>query len=315
MTLHTNGLAVILAFASCSTSEPAMSAPSPPPTILSAFKQLQGGDGTDIAPGAPLVTLGGRATWWEGDVPVTIALPIEGSTQGARWQADGKLAVGPGALDLKARMWTAEPALAKLRVYRVQHFRSVAWTGDAAHAAVLLQHFKNSQGAPGKQEIVIAARDGIVRGRLDVRAVTEVVASSDRVLLGRAGQKPLVLDLDAKVIAEPNLSSVKVNEGSGMFAVALADRGVALVRPSDGAIVATWDVQAHDAVPVPHGIVAIDDDGVVRVGCVQGNTVRETAQVPSGQKLAIIQHVGDRIAVMGHTMNPVWVATFTNPCR
>jgi len=312
MSLRSNGLAVMLAFASCSNPEPAMSAPNPPPPVLSAFKQLQGGDGSSIAPGAPLVTLGGRATWWEGDTPVTIPLPVEGDTKGARWLADGKLAVGPGTLDLKARTWTGVAALAPLREYRLRHFRAVAWTGDAMHAAVLLQYFANSQGAPGKQEIVIAARDGTVRGRLDVRAVTEVVASGDRVLLLRAAGKPLVLDLDAKVVAEPDLNVVKINEGSGMFALSLADRGVALVRPSDGAIVATWDVQAWDAVPVPHGIVAIDKDGVVRVGCLQGSAVREVAQVPSGQKLSIIQHVGDRIAVLG---NGVWVATFANPCR
>ena len=312
MTLRSNGLAVMLAFASCSNPEPAMSAPSPAPTVLSPFKQLQGGDGTSIAPGAPLVTLGGRATWWENDAPIAISLPLEGSTQGSRWLADGKLAVGPGTLDLKARTWTGELGLAKLRVYRKQHFSSVAWTGDAAHAAVLLQHFKDSQGGLGKQEIVMVARDGTVRGRLDVRAVSEVVASGDRVLLRRAAGKPLVLDLDAKVIAEPNLNAVKINEGSGMFTAALADRGVALVRPSDGAVVATWDVHAWDAVPVPHGIVAIDNDGVVRVGCVQGSAVREMAQVPSGQKLSIIQHVGDRIAVLG---NGVWVATFSNPCK
>jgi hypothetical protein len=87
------------------------------------------------------------------------------------------------------------------------------------------------------------------------------------------------------------------------------------MRPSDGAVVATWDVQAHDAVPVPHGIIAIDDEGVVRVGCVQGSAVHEAAQVASGQKLAIVQQVGDRIAVLGGGTDPVWVATFANPCR
>lgn len=65
-----SGLAVMLACATCSNPEPAMSAPSSATTILSAFTPLQGGDGQAIAPGGRLVTLGGRATWWEGTVRV-----------------------------------------------------------------------------------------------------------------------------------------------------------------------------------------------------------------------------------------------------
>ena len=257
------------------------------------------------------MTLGARATWWDGDTPVAIAIGVEGSTQGARWQADGKLAVGLGTLDLKARAWTGELALAKLRIYRKQHIRSVAWTADAAHVAVLLQHFKDSQGGLGKQEIVVAARDGTVRGRLDVRAVTEMVASGDRVLAARAGQKPLVLDLDAKVIAEPDLVTGHINEGAGMFSVAIPQKGLVLLRPSDGGVLATWDVETNDAVPVPHGVVAIDSrHGARRLHPGQldprGREGRHRA------KLSIIQHVGDRIAVLG---SGVWVASFSNPCH
>jgi len=77
--------------------------------------------------------------------------------------------------------------------------------------------------------------------------------------------------------------------------------------------VATWDGDAHDA--VSHGVVAIDSEGVVRVGCLQGNAIREVAKQASGQRLAILQVVGDRLALIGGGANPVWVGAFSNPCR
>jgi hypothetical protein len=315
MMWRVSGLAVMLACATCSNPEPAMSAPSPPTTILSAFTPLQGGDGQAIAPGGRLVTLGGRATWWEGDKPVWMALPGDVNGYGARWQPDGKaLCVGLGTLDLEARTWHPEPALKGLVPDRRQRARQVAWSTDTAHVAVLVQHHRDSSGGMGKQEIAIAARDGRVRGRLDVVAVTGMVASNDRVLVARAGAKPLVLDLDAKVVAEPNLTVGHINEGAGMFAIAIPQNGLALLRPSDGGVIATWDVETNDAVPVPHGVVAVDSEGTVRVGCLHGNAIREAAKVATGQKLAIIQHVGDRIALMGGGANPVWVASFSNPC-
>ena len=90
-----------------------MSAPSKPSTILSAFTQLQGGDGQAIVPGGQLVTLGGRATWWEDGKPVWLALPGDVNGHGARWRPDGKaLRVGLGTLDLEARAWQPEPVAA-----------------------------------------------------------------------------------------------------------------------------------------------------------------------------------------------------------
>jgi hypothetical protein len=100
-----------------------------------------------------------------------------------------------------------------------------------------------------------------------------------------------------------------------MFAVAIPQHGLALLHPSDGSVIATWDVETNDAVLVPHVVVAVDSEGTVRVGCLHGNAIREAAKVATGQQLAIIQHVGDRIALLSGGANPVWVAAFSNPCH
>ena len=175
---------------------------------------------------------------------------------------------------------------------------------------------RDKSGRPTRHEIVVAAADGRVRGRTEVKGVaTAMVASADRVLVDAS--KLMVLDLDAKVIAQPELATsvVRVSEGAGMVAATLAGRNaVVLLRPSDGAIVATWDVPANDAVPVPHGVVVVDPDGTVRVGCLHANAIREVAKVASGARSPLVQRVGDRIALVGGQDNPVWVASFTNPC-
>ena len=140
-----------------------------------------------------------------------------------------------------------------------------------------------------------------------------MVASDDRVLV--VASKMVALDLDAKVVAEPSLSVLRVSEGSGMFAATLTARGSPSSVRLDGAVIATWDVPANDAVPVPHGVVAVDFEGNVRVGCVDGGVVREVANVASGARAPIIQRVGDRIVVAGSDANPIRVATFANPCH
>jgi hypothetical protein len=301
----------VFACSSCSNPEPAMSAPTPPQSpILSPFTPLREGFSQVIVPGARPLTLGGNgATWWDNGAPITATLPADIDGYGARWSADGKaLYVGLGSLDLATRSWHAEAALQPLnqmgpdRRYPVQR---VAWFADLAHVALLTLDNKVS----------VAARGGRVRGSHAVQAAVSMAAAKDRVIV--AASKLLVLDLDAKVIAEPAVprSAMRVSEGAGMFAVTLAASGVVLVRPSDGAIVATWDIKATDAVPVPHGIVAIDFDGLVRVGCLDGNAIKQVAEVPSGAKAPIVQHVGDTIVVAGAGATTVRTAAFANSCR
>jgi hypothetical protein len=100
-----------------------------------------------------------------------------------------------------------------------------------------------------------------------------------------------------------------------MFAATLAASGVVLLRPSDGGILATWDVKANDAVPVPHGVVAVDSEGNVRVGCLEDGAIHQVAAVASGAQAAVIQRVDDKIVLAGREANPVRVATFSSPCH
>jgi hypothetical protein len=291
---------------------------SPTPKILSAFTPLHGGFSQAIAPGRQLVTLGGAATWWESDVPVTVALPNTPS-DGARWTPDGKsLRVGLGTLDLAARAWRPEPALAtwtRQGPDGVLPVKAVAWFADTRHVAMLTA----SRGRDGKRStaiVVVSVADGRVRGQRELDGATALIASEDRLLV--AATKVVVLDLDAKVVAEPAPipdSVIRVREGAGVFAAVGAAGAVALVRPADGAILATWDVHAFDAVPVPHGVVAIDLEGNVLVGCLEGSAIRKVTEVASGAPSAVIQLVGDRIVVAGAGADPVRVATFASPCR
>lgn len=312
-----HGLAALLACASCSNPEPAMSAPSPPPPTLSAFTRLQDGRRDAIAPGEPLVTLGSQAVWWEHDAPVTVAIPTD-RTYGTRWLVPGKtLRVGLGTLDLAARRWSKEPGLSRFTPIPVSRpgrgremfdaLQRSAWL-DANHVAMVLR-----KPATRGQELVIAAADGKVRGRVGFPGlVTDLVATADRVLVNADGLQ--LFDLDAKPIARPKLTARRLRDGAGMFAVISAPRGVALVRPSDGAVLATWDVAAHDAVPIARGVIAVDDAGTVRVGCVEGAAIREIAHAASGAPSPIVQQVGDRVVVAGGDPNPIRIATLARGC-
>jgi hypothetical protein len=298
-----------------------MSSPTPPSNILSAFKPLHGGFSQALAPGSQVVTLAGGAgaTWWERDVPVTAELPPATPVDGTRWAPDGKsLRVGLGTLDLAARAWRPERTLeswnrpwpdGSLPV------RAVASFADTAHVAMLVES-RARDGRRTKEIVVASASDDRARGRREVDDFRTLIASKDRLLV--AAKTVVVLDLDANVVAEPAPipgSVTRVREGGGMFAAIGAAGDVALVRPSDGAVLGTWDVHAFDAVPVPHGIVAADMDGNVRVGCLEGDAIRQVAEVASGAFGPIIQLVGDRIVVAGRDTDPVRVATFANPCR
>jgi len=102
-----------------------------------------------------------------------------------------------------------------------------------------------------------------------------------------------------------------------IFAVTGHAGEVTLVRPTDGAVLATWqtDTQAIDAVPVPHGVVSVDIKGTVRVGCLESAKIRTVAEVSSGSFGLIVQLVGDRIIVVDGGANPIRWATFANPCH
>jgi hypothetical protein len=310
-------LPLAIALAGCKPTEPAMSSPSPPPKPLSSFKQLSGGAAQAIAAGEPLAVLGGSlVTWWDGDSPVEVPLPSHVDPYGARWAADRKsLRVGLGAVDVATKVYRDEPALQPLNAIgpgAVFSARRTAWFGDGAHVAVVVE-MRDPKGGR-TTELAVADTGGRVRGRSKLPGmVTAITASQDRVLVDAS--RLVVLDLDAKVIAEPKLSALRINEGAGMFAITLTGgTGVALVRPADGSVVATWNLAANDAVPVPHGIVAVARDGTVHVGCVDGNTVKEVATAPSGADGPIVRLVGGQLVVAGGTVDPIHVAAFTNPC-
>jgi hypothetical protein len=298
-----------------------MSSPNPSSKPLSDFTSLHGGFSQSIAGGDRLVTLNGGAgaTWWNGDTPVTAVMPPNTAVDGTRWTSDGaSLRVGLGTLDLGTGAWRAEPALeawnrpgprGELPV------RGVAWFADALHVAMLIE--STTDDGKRKTEIAVASiADGRERGRRDIAGASALVASGDRVLV--LATRPVVLDIEARVVAEPvpmPLSPSRVREGAGMFAVVGAAGVVALVRPADGAVLTSWDGHAIDAVPVPRGVVAVDLDGNVRVGCLEGSAIRVAAEVASGARGAIIQRVGDRIVLAGGGADPVRVARFTSPCR
>ncbi len=261
---------------------------------------------------------GAGATWWERDRPVTAELPPNIPVDGARWTADGKSPrVGLGTIDLKARAWRADPGLASWGAPGPQGqaaVREAAWFTNTVHVALLLET-RTPQGKRTTEVVVVTAADGKVRGRRELEGACALIASDDRVLV--AAKEPVVLDLDANVVARPAmpLSVTRVREGAGMFAALGAAGDVALVRPTDGVVIATWDVNAVDVVPVPKGAVAVDFEGNVRVGCLQGNALRNVGEVASGVSGAVIQLVDSRIVVAGAGADPVRVATFTNPCR
>ena len=229
------------------------------------------------------------------------------SVEGSRW-AGNQLRVGLGTLDLAARTWREDPSLAAVNRPapdgRVP-VREVAWFADTKHVAVMLE----------SAEVVIVAADGRERGRHKLGVVGSMIAAADRLLV--ATDKPVVLDLDARVVATPALPPLGVlraREASGWFAAVGASGAVTLIRPADGAILATWDVHAVDAVPLPRGIVAVDFAGNVAVGCLDGGSIRRVADAASGVSAAIIQHVGGRIVVAGAGPDPVKAAAFNNPC-
>jgi hypothetical protein len=295
--------------------------PSATPPTISTFRPLAGGFRQAIAPdGRRIVTLhrGAAATWWEGDTPVTAELPPGTPVDGARWTADGtSLHVGLGVLDLDARTWRADPTLAtwgRPGPRGESPVKGVAWSADASHVVLLLES-RAPDGARSTEVVVVFAADGSARGRRTIPGAKKIAASDQRVLV--AARTPAVLDLDGAVVAEPAPlppSVTRVREGAAMFAAIGAAGAVALVRPADGAVLATWEIKAVDAVPLPGGVAAVDLEGTVRIGCLEGGAIREVADADSGVKNAVIQHLGGRLVVAGAGADPVRVATFANPC-
>ncbi len=300
------------------------SSPSPPkpatPDATSGpfgpFVQLKGGERQEIAPGDRLVTLhASSATWWEGDAPVSATLPNV-LVRGSQWSADGKLHVGLGSLDLSTKAWTGNAmfaAFAQRGPRGELPVREVAWFKDTKHAALLIE----SRDRTGKAstEIVIVAPDGSARGRKVVPQASWLAAGTDRVLVG--GAAAVLLDLDAKVIAElptpPRSFSAK--EDGGTFAILASNHHVVVVRGTDGTVLATWQIDAVDAAPIDNGVLAADAQGDVSVGCLDGSAIKVVAKVASGGPTSVIRRVGERVAVIGGTSDPVRVAKFTNPCK
>jgi hypothetical protein len=295
--------------------------PSASPAPISSFSPLAGGFSQAIAPdGRRIVTLqhGAGATWWEADQPVTAELPPGTPVDGARWSAGGtSLHVGLGLLELDARTWRADSTLAtwgRSGPGGDSPVKGVAWSADASHVALLLES-RARDGTRSTEVVVVSAADGSARGRRTIPGAKKIAASDQRVLV--AARTPVLLDLDGTVVAEPAPvppSVTRVREGAAMFAAIGAAGAVALVRPADGAVVATWEVKAVDAVPVPGGVVAVDLEGTVRLGCLEGGAIRQVAEVDSGVASAVVQHVGGRLVVAGAGAEPVRVATFANPC-
>lgn len=313
--------APFLAAASCSNREPAMSASTATATVFSAFTARSGGFSEAIAPGSPLVTLGrgAGATWWESDAEVTAALPPGTPVDGARWNADGRaLYLGLGVLEVGARAWRALPALAAWNQAGPRGelpVREAAWTPSGRHVALLLET-RGADGASRREVAVVSAADGAARGRRVVDGAAALVASDDRVLV--AGASLLVLDLDAKLIAEPSpapTSVFRVREASGRFAAVGVGGEVALIEPRDGAVLATWEGHASDALPLPRGLLTIDEEGVVRASCLDHGKLRQVAEFATGVRNAVLQLAGDQLAIAGAGATPVHVARFADPCR
>ncbi|MCE9574108.1 MAG: hypothetical protein K8W52_13260 [Deltaproteobacteria bacterium] len=316
-------------YARCSSPEspmptraPPVSSPTPsPPTAFSAFTTLTGGSVMAFPPGDRLVALHARsATWWEGDAAVTALLPGL-AVDGARWSADGRLWVGLGALDLAARAWTPAPAL-QIWNQRQKPVSAAAGMTDDRVALVLgpPPQLVDRPTVKRTLELVIAARDGKPRTRLALEPgmPPALAASADRVLIGGADTR--LVDLDGNPVAGPAglpESPSRVAFGAGVFAVTGHAGEVTLIRPSDGGVIATWQpaAPAIDAVPIDHGVLAIDRQGTVRVGCVAGAAIRATAEARAGDHGMRIQRVGDRVVISDGSANPVRWATFTNPCR
>ena len=314
-----------LLVAACSNREPSMTSSSSPPKPGSPdaasghfgpFVQLKGGERQEIAPGDRLVTLhAASATWWDGDAPVSATLPNI-LARGSQWSADGKLHVGLGSLDLSTTTWTGSAVFAAFAQRGPRGevpVKEVAWFKDATHVALLIE--SRDRAGTKSTEVVIVAPDGSARGRRAVPQASWLVASADRVLVG--GGASVLLDLDAKVVAElptpPRSFSAK--EGGGNFAILATNHHVVVVRGTDGTVLATWQIDAVDAAPIDNGVLAADAQGDVSVGCLDGSAIKVVAKVASGGPTSVIRSVGDRVAVIGGTSDPVRVAKFTNPCK
>lgn len=308
----------LVAAPACSTRESKMttSATTKP---LSDFTALRGGFSEAIAPGRRLVTLsrGAGATWWEGGEPVTATLPPGTPVEGARFSSEAVLQLGLGALDLTQRAWRPLPALAQWNPAGPRGerpVREVAWSADGRHLALLLDG-RGSGGEVRREVVIVNAADGQARGRRIVDAATAALAlESERVLV--AGQAVLLLDLDGNVVAEPAAppSVFRVRAGESMFAAIGATGQVALMRASDGAVLATWDTDANDAVPLPRGVAMVDAAGNVRIACLEGAHLRQVAEAATGLGNAIVQLVGDQLVVAGASATPVKVAKLAPPC-
>jgi hypothetical protein len=296
MSFASRSLLLVLCVTGCtSTSTSPASSPSP-------FVHLQGGQRSAIAPGAPLVTLDQHAaTWWAGGAPVTVSFPRRVDEDGARWSVDGKsLLVGLGRLNLDTRTWSAEPKLERWQRVRTRQdpLIAAAWFEDEAHVAIM--HKPRLGAVP--EILIVAVADGQARSRRVLSQPSALVTQGDRLLVA-AGRELVLLNLDAEVLAVPKRWSlpemVRVRADAGMFAVASSIEPLVLLS-RNGEPIASWDVRPVDAAPMPGGAVAVDEDGTVLVGCLEGATVRTIMEAESGIAYpSAVRAVGGRVAVVG----------------
>ncbi len=312
------------------TSEPPMpSTPAPTATHpFSTFTTLHGGSAMELAANAnrTIVALHAKsATWWDHDAPIEVALTGPGVVGGSRWTSDGKLRVGLGTLDVATHTYSIDPALHAWDSARP--IAGIAWFADAAHVALLVDQPAQRVDRPipagrdpSERELVIVALAGgePIRRAITLAGTPSIAASTDRVLV--AGNTSLLFDRAANPIAVPTGLPdyvTRVSFGAGVFVVVGATGDVTLVEPRDGSTVATWHPPepAIDAIAIPHGIVAVDLKGTVRLGCLANGAIRVTAEASAGSAATRVQLVGDRVVVVGDGPDPVRWATFANPCH
>jgi hypothetical protein len=313
-------LALALALPSCNSPAPSPHG-QPVAQVLSSFVQLKGGAVSALAPGDRIVALHPAvATWWERDRAVEAALPNI-PVGGSRWLDEHRLRVGLGSLELQQRAWLPEPGL-QMWNQPARPASEVAWIDGATVAIVEGPAPQPVDRATVERRIdlVVASADGTLRARraIDARVNPKLAASPDRLLV--AGADTRLFDLDVHPIAGPaGLPAPlrRVASGEDLFVGVGFDDVVTLIRPRDGAILATWRPtgQLLQAVPIAHGVIAADVDGTVRVGCLESAEIHVAATARVGRSVLDLQVVGDRLVVDTGGADPIQWATFVNPCR
>jgi hypothetical protein len=174
---------------------------------------------------------------------------------------------------------------------------------------------------PNKRELAIvsiaAGGAAPVARALVVAGTPSIAASDDRILV--TGATTQLFDAAGAPIAPPAPlpdHATRASYAAGVFVVVGADGTITLVDPKAGAIVTTWAApDTIDAVAIPHGVVALDLHGTVRVGCLASGAIKPVAEASAGAAATRVQVVGDRLVVAADGPDPIRVAAFAPPCR